>query len=334
MKLALCLLLLPSLWSLSPSTAPPLARADEPKQFLVVSGDGGQVVVDLAAWCPDCTDAVRTIETPPGKGIVSWNGARLAAMDAVPGGVERAIFVQDLLVHDGQPPFQTTGEIKALELIGWLGDRHRLVLRAREHRDGYVLKVVQARLAKDSMLENPFDVTPTPGVYKFATPTRRGELAWFAVRGNDRGQVLVWKDGTTRVIAADVAASSLCWSPDGASLAVAELGKLSLYDVAKAERRATFDLPPGCKGAPARIGAMAWRPDGASIALLPDWPEPGHRPNNPRVWAFDANDGTCSVLVELVTAARRVRWLDGTGCDTSLEEACELAARPVVGSRP
>lgn len=330
MKFATCLPLLLS-WSLSAVPAP--SGHDEPKQFLVVTGDTGQVVVDMSEWRPDRNDAMRTIETLPAKGVVSWNCARLACMDALPGGIKRAIFVQDLLVHDGQAPFQATGAIKALDLIGWLGDRNQVVLRDREEPAGDMLRVVQARLAKDSMLLDAFDITPEPGVYKFAAPTRRGEVAFYSVRANDRGQIIVWKDGATRVIANDVAASCLCWSPDGTSLAVAELGKLSIYDVAKAEKRATFELPPGCKGEAARIGAMSWRPDGESIALLPDWPEPDHFPNNPRVWAFDPKGGTCAVLVNLVAPARRVRWLDGTDCTTSLDEACKLAAEPVVGCR-
>lgn len=309
-------------------------RAEEPKAFLVVLRENSQTVVDMAAWRPDRNDAMKTIATVPKAGVVSWTGARLAFGAEVPGRELRAVHVRDLLATDDGPPFEATGPLKALELIGWLGEANRLVIRDREFAAGYMLRAVGARLAKDSVIEPNEDITPEPGVYKYAATTRTGAVAFYRVRGNDRGQVVVWQAKRARVIAEDVAASELCWSPDAARLAVAELGKVTIIDVADPTKRTTHPLPPGSGGDPARIGSMAWRPDGAAIALLPDWPDPDHFPRNPRVWSLDPETGNCIVLVNLTEPARSVRWLDGTGCDTSLDEACALAGEAVVGRRP
>ncbi len=309
------------------------SRFDEPKPFLVVLGDGSQTVVDITAWRPDRNDAMRTIAAGPKRGLVSWTGARLAFLDTVPGQPnDRAVFVTDLAVARDAPPFQATAPTKALELIGWLGMQNLVVIRDREEASD-MLRVAGARLAKDAKVEAGIDVTSQPGVYEHATTNRQGALAYFSKRGNDGGQVIVWQDKVTRVIADDVAASDVCWSPDGAQLAVAELGKVTVFAVADPTQQRTYPLPPGCRDRPARIGSMAWRPDAASLALLPDWPEPDHAPGNPRVWSLDLAHGDCTVLVALTTPAKSVRWLDGTGCDTALDEACELATAPVVGRR-
>lgn len=309
-------------------------RFDEPKPFLVVLGDGSQTVVDMSAWRPDRNYAMRTVAAVPKPGLVSWTGSRLAFLDTVAGHGpgDRAVFVTDLAVASGASTCQATAPTKALELIGWLGTQNLVVIRDRMEGSD-MLRVAGARLAKDAKVESGFDVTSQPGVYEYATTNRQGGLAYFSKRANDRGQVVVWQDKVTRVIADDVAASDVCWSPDGAQLAVAELGKVTVFAVADPTQQRTYPLPPGCRDLPARIGSMAWRPDAASLALLPDWPEPDHAPGNPRVWSLDLAHGDCTVLVALTTPAKSVRWLDGTGCDTALDEACELATAPVVGRR-
>lgn len=325
MKFALCL-------------APILALSvpichDEPKVFLVIQGAATQTVVDLAAQQAEPEACQRTIAALPEPGLVAWNWSRRVDAQEVAGSGGRAVFVRDLLVRDPPPPYQATPPARALELIGWLGDSNRVVVQDRQIPAGYMLRLVPARLAKDSMRDAAVDLTAEPGVYKYAVVTRRGNLAWFRVRGADRGQVCVWRDGAVRVVAEDVGASQLCWSPDDSRLAVAELGKLTILDPSGMAKPVVHTLPPGCKGLPARIGSMLWRPDGGALVLLPDWPEPDHLPGNPRVWSLDPGTGACEVLVNLVEPAVGLRWLDGTGCTTSLEEACVLAARPVVGCR-
>ena len=310
------------------------ARRDEPKVFLVIHGAQSQTVVDLTEIETEPRAARRTVAKLPQPGIVDWRGSWLADTRAVDGEAGRAVFVRELLVSDPPPPRQATAGIRALELIGWLGDTNQVVIRDREVPAGYMLRRIPARVAEDSPRGAGVDITKEPGVYKYAAVTRRGNLVWFHVRGSDRGQVCAFRDGVVRVVAEDVGASALCWSPDDKKLAVAEKGKLTIHDLTGVAKLVVHSLPPGCKGNPARIGSMLWRPDGGALILLPDWPEPDHPSGMPRVWSLDPESGTCVVLVELTEPAQGLRWLDGTGCDTSLDEACELAVRPVVGCRP
>ncbi len=307
---------------------------DGPRTFLVVADAASQTIVDADAWTPDRNDFFKRIEAAPAQGVANWSGTRLAEVRPVPGDEGMAVFVTDLTGDGRRMPRQSSKPARALELIGWLGEQHRVVIRDRHEPAGQMLRIVGAHLEKDSVIEFGADITDKPGVYRHTQVNRQGAVAYFSVRGNERGDVVVWQNKASRVVAQDVEPSALCWSPDGGRLAMAERGKVSIIQVDPPAVKGVFPLPTACKGAPAWVTSMAWHPDGASIALLPAWPEPDHMPNNPRVWRLDVQTGACTVLVNLTTAARSVRSMDSGGCDTSLEEACAAAKQPARGQNP
>lgn len=312
------------------------ADIDNPRNFLVVAGDSSQTIVDVAAWKPDRTDFVKCINALPEDGITNWSGTRLALITNVPGETGHAIHVRE----QGSDPkgHSCTKPYRALELIGWLGTQNKVVIRDRDEMAGHMLRVVDVPLAAEA--PRVTDITPEPGVYKLAVvsgPTGgagEGVVAYFRVKGNERGDVIVWRAHASTVIAHDVEPSSICLSPDGKRLAVAERGKVSVVDAHPPYARTTIQLPPGCRDEPAWVSSMAWCPDGSSIALLPAWPRPDHAPNNPRVWSLDLDTATCTVLVNLTYPAQHVRWIEGDSCDLSLDEAAARATAPVSGQRP
>lgn len=310
------------------------ARLDEPKPFLVVVGEASQIVVDVAAFDPSKSDNQRVVDQLPERGIVHPGGLRLAYAEAKGTESRRTLYVVDLnpAIEDHEP-HPASQPRRGLDLIGWVG-RSRVLIRVRENPTGDMLRIIDARLPKDSVFKDTQDVTATPGVYEHARARVTGEVVYFAKKDKDAGDVLVWSKGASEVVATGVTATALCWSPDGSKVAVAEVGKITLYDLSKKTPPKVLSLPQTNRQEPARIGSMAWRPDGTSIALLPDCPNPDHPPHNPQVWSVNVETGTCMVLVQLSTPARRVRWLSDTGCDTTLDQACKDAIKPVRGQRP
>lgn len=308
------------------------ALKDEPRPFLVVAGTDFQVVVDVGKLNPSNNDNQRTIKQLPEQGITDVGGGRLAYAANSDGG--RAIFVVDLApgVAD-HAPHQASQPKKGLDLIGWTG-RGRVLIRDREDPHGDMLRIVDARLPKDSTFGERQDVTTQPGTYKHASINSKNEIAYFSVKQGDQGSVVIWSHGRNETLIENVSVSTLCWSPDGAKVAIAQTGTVTIFNREAPDKPVTHKLLPAKAGQPARIGSMAWKPDGQSIALLPDWPEPDHPPANPRVWSLDVKSGACTTFVPLSVPATSLRWLPDTGCDTTLEEACKLAVQPVRAQRP